>query len=146
MTGVVMMLLASGDGPIVSPLAGGSLTDVAGSPTNAQCEWRFNPDGTVDVLRPNSGNLLNQQQWYSPTGGTPGTGFWIRMTPTSGTFNLGDTTGAWLQMNVARVFGRLRTSDAAGTDVATGTVEIASDSGGANIVTSGVFTARAQVI
>lgn len=141
-----MMMLLAGGNPVVTPLAGGTSTDIATSPTNAECSWRFNADGTVDLLRVNSGNTLNQQQWYRPTGGTPGSGYWIRMTPTAGTFNVGDLTGTWLQLNAARSWGRLRTSDAAGTDTATGTVEIATDSGGVNIVTSGSYTARGQVI
>jgi len=127
---------------IVNPLVGGIASSFVVDPADAQAFWRFNPDGTVD-RKNTGGTTANQQQWYRPTGGTPGTGYWIRCTVNSGTTPTGSATGSWLQLNAARTWQHDQT--VIGTVTCTLTIEIASDSGGANIVSSGSFTITADV-
>lgn len=129
----LLMAIAAGRPSPYRNLTAGSAADISASPSNARGEWRFNPDGTCDILRLALGNILNVTQWYTPTGGTPGATHWIRFTPTSGTPGVGGPTGTWLPLNVAQTLGESQSSPAP-TDSCTFTVEIATDSGGVNIV------------
>lgn len=93
----------------------------------AAASCTLNTDGTCTNTPSTS-----PTNWYTPTTGSIGTGYWVRATATSGSLSSG-TTGSWLQLNSARTWVR----DNAGTEgtlSATLTLEIATDSGGVNIV------------
>jgi len=88
--------------------------------------------GVVQIAQ---GSLLleNFNTWGTPTGGSPGSNYWIRFTRT-GTFGDQASTAStgWQQLNTARDI-----SVSSGTNgEATYTIEIASDSGGSNILTT----------
>lgn len=77
-------------------------------------------------------------------GGGTGANYWVRWTNTSGTLSTG-TAGTWQQLSSDRTFGVSVTSNSGGLKTTIGTVEFATDSGGANIIASGSITLTAQV-
>jgi hypothetical protein len=75
--------------------------------------------------------------WTTPTTAGIGSSYWIRVTQTSSSgpsTEYGDSRGVWLQLNTGRTFGVEKTANGLSTRVYT--FEIASDSGGSNIVAS----------
>lgn len=71
--------------------------------------------------------------WYSPTTAGIGSGYWVRMTLLSGTApGTSPGLGTWLQLSSDRQWGWSRASN--GSTTATVKIEIATDSGGTNIV------------
>lgn len=97
-------------------------------------------DGTVLVSGDNSGTLANYN-WITPTTGS--TTYFVRATLVSGTFNTG-TTGSWLALTSNRSW-IVRVFTAAGRST-TATFEIATDSGGTNIVASASVTFSVELI
>lgn len=137
MSGLNMMLAAAAGAAVVSPLLGGFAYDFDAS---ARASYTFNPDGSVDVEA--ATNVTNSQQWFKPVQSAVGAGYWIRATKTSGTTPGGDALATWLQLNVARQW-YLRA--APNNDFAcTLTIQIATDSAGTNIVTSGGYSIEAD--
>ena len=92
-------------------------------------------NATLEASASKSGN------WGTPTTTDAGSGFWIRFTRTffsGGEGNLAQPTTGWLQLNVSRdIFVERTTSP--GVTTAEYTIEIATDSGGSNIVASAAF-------
>ncbi len=132
-----------GVGNVVNPLVGGTYGDLSVDPTNCSCGLRFNVDGSIDILRTSLGNLLGAQKWFNPSGGSPGNNYWVRCTLTSGTVSGGSAaTGSWLALSSSRLWQK--TTTAVGLVEFTATIEIATDSGGTNIVSSGSFTIQAE--
>ena len=96
-------------------------------------------DGTVsglgainDLTSPGSSN------WFIPTATGVGSLYWVRYTATTGTLTTNDAS-TWTQLNATRSCTK---SASTGTASCTFTVEIASDSGGTNIV----FTSTGNVV
>lgn len=108
--------------------------------TTATAEVAFNSDGTA-YNGPNQLSPLGT--WATPTGAGVGDDFWIRATVTSGALSSG-TTGSWLQLSSNRSWTVARSFP--GISSATVTFEIATDSGGSNIVDSGSGTLLAEYI
>ena len=92
----------------------------------------FKETGVVQIA---SGTLTleNYNTWGTPIGGSPGSNYWIRFTRT-GTFGNQSSTAStgWLQLNTAREISVGSTT----SGEATYTIQIASDSGGSNILTT----------
>lgn len=141
---------------ITNPLTGGSATSFKVSPTNAYAGWRFNTDGTIDKMNSQTTatfNLTNNQQWFQPTGTAPAT-YYIRATVASGTGptygrsssnpTVG-TIGSWEALSTERSWYSSRTLDSSGGSYSKLTIEIASDSGGTNIVTTGTFDIEVEI-
>lgn len=125
----------------VNPLGTMAASHNVSSPGTASAGLSFLQNGAVS---PNTGNgYSGTSQWYSPTGGTPGNGYWIRCTVNSGTTPSGSATGTWLQLNTTRAWSLVRSG--IGSVQCNCTIQIASDSGGSNIVASGTMTLFAQV-
>lgn len=105
-------------------------TDQGGPTHEYRVRLDFNSDGTLDVDRLRNTNTLGIV-WG--TGGV--TGLYLRLTVTAGTMTSG-TTGSWLQMNATRSFTKsyTPTGPAPDTESVTFTVDIATDSGGSNII------------
>lgn len=83
---------------------------------------------------------------------TPGADTWIRATLLSGTSpNGGNSLNTWHQvtgaMGVTRAWAWTRTAvgDGAGTTTGSLTVEIATDSGGSNVVATGTYTGESEI-
>lgn len=131
----------SAAGAIVNPLTPSSGGSSNGT-TSSYTDLIVNRNGTVVVQGTIDGILttLNSGSWYSPSSTTIGDSYWVRFTRTasSGAGSATATTG-WLQLNAARSVTVSVTQSITGearSHTATYTVEVASDSGGATIVSS----------
>jgi len=88
---------------------------------NGSITWTTNING--------SGSYGN---WITPAGTNPGDTHWVRWTSNTGTLSSGLTSGTWTQLNSDRSVTVVRTS--IGSKTCKGTFDIATDSGGSNIV------------
>ncbi len=88
-----------------------------------------NSDGTV--TRTGNETFGTPPGWFSPTTAGAGNSYWLRATVTSGSPTTG-TYNTWLALSSNRTFGVSRAST--GTTTADITFEIATDSGGTNII------------
>jgi hypothetical protein len=125
-------------GGIVNPLPGETFSSV-GSPT-ASSRLRISTDGWV--LHVNNGSPIQKHQWHTGGGDTS---LFVRFTLISGnTPNIG-TLNTWQQLNADRDIGYSVSS----TGIASGVikVEIATDSGGTNIISTSSpnYTVSAEV-
>ena len=118
-------------------LDSGSYLDVAISPGTASATLTLNSNGSLAVTTANSGTLASYN-WITPTTGS--TSYFVRLTVTSGAFG-GSATGSWIA--VGQAWSVIRNS--LGTTSADGTLAIASDAAGTNIVASASITLTAQV-
>lgn len=104
-------------------------------PSDAYAGFTFYNDGTAAV-QGNDALINSPPDWITPSGGTPGNSYWIRVSVTAGSnpnfSNPG--VGSWLAMSSTRTWTWSRTT--VGSNTATVTIEIASDSGGSNVVAS----------
>lgn len=98
----------------------------------ATATFTLNTDGTVTAsfVDGDGGSTIGSASWFTPTTAGIGSSYWVRYTVTSGTAT---TNGAssFTQLNAARSITK---SASAGTASCTFTIEIATDSGGTNIV------------
>lgn len=108
-----------------------------GDPT--ECALNFYSDGTWDANL--DGNGVVGDNWATPTTANVGTNFYIRFTRTSfngGSFNSATASTGFLQLNTTQGVIVARTSTP-GTASAEYTIEIATDSGGSNIIANASF-------
>lgn len=129
-----MALLGTGGGPVYR-LDPDTYVDNALSPNDASVTYTINSNGTVTTN-------LGSYNWITPTTGS--TTYYVRATLTSGTFTTG-TTGTWLALSSNRSWNTSYTSNTPGSKVTTATFEIATDSGGTNVVVSASVTLEAIV-
>lgn len=115
--------------------------DTALSPTDARVVFSINSNGTVLATGDTAGTLASYN-WITPTTGS--TTYYVRATLTSGTFTSG-TTGTWLALSSNRSWTTGFTSNSPGSKTTTATFEIATDSGGTNVVVSASVTLEAIV-
>ena len=113
---------------------------IAGVEPSTGVNFTVRSDGTILVTGDNSGTLANYN-WITPTTGS--TTYYVRAILMGGSFNSG-TMATWLPLTsnrswVVRVF----TID---SRTATADFEIATDSGGTNVVVSGTVTLNAEMI
>ena len=100
----------------------------------AYAELIFNSNGTIQYGTSDLG-MGSAGSWATPTTTGIGSSYWIRFTQTastSGATEYGSARGVWHQISSTLYFGVSRTANGAG--YRTYTVQIASDSGGSNIV------------
>ena len=115
-----------------------------GEPSMAQLFFTSNGtwNATLEASASKSGN------WGTPTTAGAGSGFWIRFTRTffsGGAGNSATASTGWLQLNTTRSIDVTRTSGF-GVTTADYTIEIATDSGGSNIVaTASLITLTASM-
>lgn len=116
-------------------------TDLGINGVDASAGVNFNvrSDGTVVVTGDNLGTLA-EYNWITPTTGS--TTHFVRATLTSGVFTTG-TTDSWLALTSNRSW--LVRTFTSFTRTATATFEIATDSGGTNVVASGTVTLIAEL-
>lgn len=114
-----------------------SLTSIYGDtpyPGLAFAYYLFNSNGVITYWA-NGVNDAAVGNWATPTTAGIGSSYWIRFTQTSSSgtsTETGSARGTWISLSIAPTFG-LETSTAGFSDRYY-TVEVASDSGGANIV------------
>jgi hypothetical protein len=134
-------------GPIVLPndywgkssiaISLASLTSIFGDtpyPGLAFAYYLFNSNGVITYWA-NGVNNAAVGNWASPTTAGIGSSYWIRFTQTSSfgtSTETGSARGAWISLSIAPDFGVEVSGPGYGSR--TYTVQIASDSGGSNIV------------
>jgi hypothetical protein len=115
-----------------------------GEPSTATLSFLSNGtwSATLEASASKSGN------WATPTTTGVGSGYWIRFTRTffsGGAGNSATASTGWLQLNTTRSVDVTRTSGF-GVTTADYTIEIATDSGGSNIVaTASLITLTASM-
>ncbi len=105
--------------------------------------WQTN--GTVTIGGSGSLTASSNPNWYTPTTTGAGNSYWIRFTQNTsngGTLG-GDALNTWHALSTGRMLTLYRSST--GFSTRTFTVQIATDSGGSNIVSSGTATLSANV-
>lgn len=95
--------------------------------------------GTVSVTGVNGGSL-GGYNWSTPTTGS--TTRFVRATLLSGSFSSG-TTGSWLALTSNRTW---RVNVISGSKQVSASFQIATDSGGTNIVATATITLRAEMV
>lgn len=123
---MLQMLLASAGLPF-NPIPVTSLGDTAAAGT-ATAGVTFGADGALTSS--GSDSILSKSRWAAA--GFPGG--YIRVTLNSGTAPTTGTTGSWLALSSARSWSWQRAT--VGTTNANITIEIATDSGGTNVIAS----------
>lgn len=118
---------------------GSSYNDQGGATTTYGVTFRFNTDGTLDVLRVQGADITPVGSYVLP--GSVSAITWVRFTVNA---NGGSTVGVpntWQQLTSARTYG-MNYSTGGGTDTVTYDFdfELATDSGGSNIVASANVT------
>ena len=106
----------------------------ANSGGTAYAEYRFAADGGILGGTSQSGTFA-VGNWTTPVTAGIGSSYWIRCTQTSSSgpsTEYGESRGVWHQLNTGRIFGVSKT--ATGLSARVYTFQIASDSGGSNIV------------
>jgi hypothetical protein len=101
---------------------------------NAFASYIFNSNGTIQT-QTSDGGIQGSGNWATPTTTGIGSSYWIRFTETSsfgGTTEYGNARGVWVALSITPQFGVERSTNGAGYRQYT--VQIASDSGGSNIV------------
>lgn len=120
-----------------------SVSLIGGGSTSVTCTVRR--DGTWQLTTGTGTPSISpsgSQNWVLPQNATSGDTRWIRMTVNSGTAPTGLTAGTWTQLNTDRAV--VLTAGPASTFDANITLDIATDSGGSNIVSSGVVVMHAD--
>jgi hypothetical protein len=127
----------------------GSLASIEGYEypgASAFAYYVFNSDGTTNKFSSGFGNA-QLTNWTTPTTGGIGSSYWIRFTQTAGfggSTETGSGRGIWNQLSGNPSFGLQRGGNGAGSR--TYTVQIASDSGGSNIVATTSVTISVEII
>lgn len=146
MSGMLMAMMASGGGAGTG--AGGFGGDVTVSRLGGTCSARvsFNSDGSLTGSTGGTGTLdvdtVTGDNYWIPTTAGIGASLWLRATLTSGTFTSG-TAGTWQALTTGLIFTRA-SPGGVGSSIVTATFEIATDSGGVNIIASGSITLSAE--
>lgn len=147
MTGAVMASGGLGGGGLTTPLPGGVATGISVSPVDARAAWYFWPTG--EVFRGQAMSAVHVHDWTLKVRPGASTGLWIRATQTGGAYS--PTTGplgVWSAFPTEIYWELVNT-----VNQSTGTaythcellIQIATDSLGMNIVTSGTYMLNANV-
>jgi hypothetical protein len=116
-----------------------SMVDIYGTSTPgtaAYAYYTFNSNGLM-TYSTNGVFSAAMGNWSTPTTVGIGSSYWIRFTQTSssgGTVETGSARGVWISLSITPNFGLESTGGPGALGERTYTVEIASDSGGSNIV------------
>lgn len=139
MSGIQMALL--GTGPTATfRLDTNTYTNTTFDPGTAGVTLAINSNGSLTATGDNVGPL-DSYDWITPTAGS--TTYFVRATLIGGSFSTG-TTGTWLALTSNRTWSVSQSG--AGTQTANATFEIASDSGGTNVVASANIILTADVL
>lgn len=123
-------------GALAAVVPAGSYVRNETSPTDAICNLTFGAS-TYTI----SDDFGTSGTWKTGGGG-PGN-YWVRWSNTSGTLSTG-VAGTWQSMAGGPVFGVTFTA-VSGSKSCTGTVEIATDAAGTNVIASGSVQLTATV-
>ena len=101
----------------------------------------FNVDGTITYVL--SGLSSGSTAWFSPTGGTPGNSYWVKVTTTSGVGTTGMTSGTLYALSANRT-ASVTNPFALTIRTSIGNIDIYSDSGGTTRVGGGTYNISAE--
>lgn len=132
-----MALMGAGGGPTFT-LVSNTYTD--NGVGVASVSWELVTNGTVAVETSNAGQIA-LYDWITPK--PPTATYYIRVSPTSGSFSSGASTNTWLATTSNRIWVR---DDGGSSQSVTFTAQLATDSGGANIVASATITMTASIL
>jgi len=124
-SGFLGILLAGGD---TFGVISGTATSSAPTSSAATATLNVNSDGSFNLIGSDTGTVNGS--WIKPNRTGVGNSYWVRFTITSGTVTTG-TTGSWLALSSNQSWTKSATNGAASV---TGTLEIATDAAGANII------------
>lgn len=128
-------------GPIT--LTGGAANRASISPANAYAGWRFQSDGTVDRISGTTSTSIGANDVHRWDGNG---GAYIRIVESSLVgLRGGITNNTWVALSTSPSFYSYVTDDGGGSSSCSYTVDIATDSGGTNIVATGTYTSSASV-
>lgn len=142
---------SASSGSIVNPLPGNGSTYSSSDDISSQVYLYVNTDGIMQVNTTSAGTTTIGN-WFTPTTTGIGNSYWVRFvlnsTSGSSTNTSWTTTTGWLQLSSQRsCFVSAFTSGPSNRSrTANYTVQIATDSGGTNIVTSGTYTLQCTAI
>lgn len=144
MSGILQALIGSlGGAPVVVPLPGGTVSSTTATPTNAAATLNFTSTGTVTSSRAGIGSTVSHN-WHLAPGAGVGNSFWLRATVTSGTNPTTGSINSWVQLSGTTTWQNSDTLANGLAVTSTLLIEIATDSGGSNVVTSGSYTLTAM--
>jgi hypothetical protein len=139
--GMMNMLIGAGGDAIITPLPGGTSSG-ANTGGIVTVNLTFGNDGSVVATGTGVAYWITGPVNHRWCASLPSSTYYVRATVTSGEVS-GGTTGTWLSTDVNRSWSRNR--DATGISSATLLIEIATDSNGSNIITSGSYTITAII-
>lgn len=120
------------------------------SPLGVQpyAEYNFNSNG---LLAYSANGIFSSPMgnWASPTTAGIGSSYWVRFTQTSssgGSDEYGSARGVWISLSISPIFGIQGTGGPGAYSERVYTVQIASDSGGSNILATTSVTIGVEEI
>ncbi len=135
--------------PAIVTLSGTSGTPILSSilvndPANATSGWKFKSDGSVQRKSGGGGGTyatyLPGVQWINVE---PGHTYYLRATSNAGDANTSGTLNTWLALSSDLTYEWTQTS--IGTKTGSLKIEIATDSGGSDIVATGYYGGFSEV-
>lgn len=109
----------------------------------------LNNDGSVSITA--TGTSTNTSSWGTPTGGTPGTGYWAYIDAWSDAGDFGQALGgnlnAWYQISSGAAYCTLWSGSGAGSwSQRKARIRVATDSGGSNVISTNYSILFAEYI
>lgn len=108
--------------------------------SSALASYDLFSDGTAQAV----GDSTTNFNWGTPTTAGAGNSYWVRATLSSGSTPSG-TLNTWLQLSTTRGWSVFRSSSSVGTTTSVLTIQIATDSGGSNIIDTATITLVANI-
>jgi hypothetical protein len=94
-------------------------------------------DGDIDASVADESPSLTGKGWWTPIGSAPGTGYYVRISYTSGTnqYSSGSGLGSWLELSSTRTWTFLKAAEGSGDPDSTNGVYLVefSDDGGSSV-------------
>lgn len=128
-----------GASAVTVTLTGGTASDTPQAPTNAVAGWKFNSDGTVDILSGTWSQYLASTNWIIPNAAAADDTYEIYVTHTGDTLQAGSAElNAWVDLDTSPQYTLIDISDDEVDRTATLLIDIRKN-GGANIFTNVSF-------
>jgi hypothetical protein len=97
----------------------------------------FNTDGTIDYFDP--ATSYGSTEWFTPTGGTPGNNYWIKVTRVNGITPSGMTSGTIYSLSTNQTMFNTAVTNGQ-TRISSGNIDIYSDAAGTTRVGGGTYS------
>jgi hypothetical protein len=101
----------------------------------------FNVDGTIGYVL--TGLSYGSTEWFSPSGGTPGNSYWVKLTRTSGLNTAGMVSGTLYALSANRT-ASVTNAISGSVRGSAGNIDIYSDAGGTIRVGGGTYDISAE--